>query len=537
MAARGSTGPGPVARPRLLLLAGLLAAADAGASTIVAAEAWFDSDPGPGAGLPLAVAPGDAISLGAALPSAGLEPGLHRIGLRLLSEDGVWSGATVRPLVVRDPSPPVEAQQVEAAEAWFGADPGPGAGLPLPLTPGSEAALAAELAEAADLAPGLHELRLRVRDSLGRWSGPANRVLVVRGPLAAPESLAVAAAEAWFGDDPGPGAGVPLEVEPGDAVGLADSLATAAGLAPGLHELRLRLRDSLGSWSGPVTRVFAVRLPDEPPGPETIVAAEVWFDEDPGSGAGQALALEPGADASLLAELAAGDLPPGLHRIGLRLQDADGRWSRTDSRLFRVIQPVATSEQQVLFAAEFFVGEDPGHGAAVPIDWPLDGAWDDTLETLSAVLEGLPVGFHRLGLRFRDSWGTWSTTRAADFLVGPWLSIAPGFPPTLSWTGDLGNDLVHVHRADAPAGPWTEIATTHGPEYVDEAGQLDVGMRWYRVTQEPGARRSGFRLPGPGSGEVTVTCRTVAAAGDGGRRPGAGVEARSRPRLAEDPER
>jgi len=68
--------------------------------------------------------------------------------------------------------------------------------------------------------------------------------------------------------------------------------------------------------------------------------------------------------------------------------------------------------------AEYFIGSDPGPGAAIPIlaDFS-SGAEDVTVEVPSQVLDQLPPGLHALSVRFRSNYGAWSFAEPRFFIV------------------------------------------------------------------------------------------------------------------------
>jgi len=58
------------------------------------------------------------------------------------------------------------------------------------------------------------------------------------------------------------------------------------------------------------------------------------------------------------------------------------------------------------------------YGNGVPIPLPDDAAWDEGDEESTAVLTGLPVGLHLVGIRTRDDLGDVMAENHADGLLG-----------------------------------------------------------------------------------------------------------------------
>lgn len=148
-------------------------------------------------------------------------------------------------------------------------------------------------------------------------------------------------AEYFVGSDPGVGLATPLATTSAANAAAAD-VETAAvplsGLEPGTHDVGVRVKDSAGRWSTPLIRrikvypaAYSVPEPSPVVGNTTpaIVGAEYFIDADPGVGAGNALGVTADGAVALLNEVRplAAVAPPGVYRIGVRVQDAAGRWS------------------------------------------------------------------------------------------------------------------------------------------------------------------------------------------------------------------
>jgi hypothetical protein len=104
---------------------------------------------------------------------------------------------------------------------------------------------------------------------------------------------------------------------------------TTAPDTEGFYRLSIRYKSSNGLWSETNSTLFYVAIPiiGEDPVIEEIVAAEYFFDTDPGRGNGIQLPIEiaTNVDIELLAEV--NDLPLGDHQFALRLLSSGGMWS------------------------------------------------------------------------------------------------------------------------------------------------------------------------------------------------------------------
>jgi len=143
------------------------------------------------------------------------------------------------------------ALEFAAAEAFFDFDPGPGLGIPLSITAGSDVSFL-ESVGVSSLAPGNHTLYVRFRDELGVWSAPGARRFGVMPPTASGSDY-VAAGETFFDSDPGPGNGDPLwpwDGSFGEPEEEMKRLTSVTGLDTGRHVVYARIRDACGMWSG-----------------------------------------------------------------------------------------------------------------------------------------------------------------------------------------------------------------------------------------------------------------------------------------------
>src|SRR5437773_2253421 len=101
---------------------------------LVAAEYFYDSDPGVGNGTALTVSTGDSILFSGTISSAGLPAGFHFLYVRAKNTNGSWSIAERRMLYIRTAA--AGAPALASAEYFYDSDPGVGNGISLSVTPG-----------------------------------------------------------------------------------------------------------------------------------------------------------------------------------------------------------------------------------------------------------------------------------------------------------------------------------------------------------------------------------------------------------------
>lgn len=147
----------------------------ASAQTVTDAEYYIDADPGPGNGTAISVTAGGSISKVVNVPAAtiaALSAGTHFLVCRVRDSEGDWSVAAAYPFYKSDPPASGIVPNIVAAEYFIDADPGPGNGTSITITPGTTLSRSVNVPAGtiASLEDGLHTLVCRVRDSDGDWS-------------------------------------------------------------------------------------------------------------------------------------------------------------------------------------------------------------------------------------------------------------------------------------------------------------------------------------------------------------------------------
>ncbi|MCB9273686.1 MAG: hypothetical protein H6564_06570 [Lewinellaceae bacterium] len=138
------------------------------ASPLAYLEYFLDTDPGYGNGLPLALNGLQNSEGNYLINLPNPTPGVHSLYVRARNQLGAWSFAARKTFFVYDAvaqSPP----SLSRLEYFIDADPGYGAGSPLPLTDAynSNTSHAIQL---GNIEPGQHTLFVRAQDSRGNWS-------------------------------------------------------------------------------------------------------------------------------------------------------------------------------------------------------------------------------------------------------------------------------------------------------------------------------------------------------------------------------
>ena len=133
---------------------------------VQAIEYWFDEDPGVGRATRMAATlTGDSLLKAFDVPVDGLSEGVHKIGLRTLT-DGTWSATKVRQFLVRSA---VAEDHITRLEYFWNQDPGAGRAYAVDITPSQEVTVDFE-ADMTMLGSGPHTLGLRAMSGGQGWS-------------------------------------------------------------------------------------------------------------------------------------------------------------------------------------------------------------------------------------------------------------------------------------------------------------------------------------------------------------------------------
>jgi uncharacterized protein YrzB (UPF0473 family) len=293
------------------------------AKDIVAAEYFFDHDPGVGQGYATNVGP-DGTLVGQ-IAVDGLVEGFHQLFFRFKDNFGFWSLAEGRQVYVEKIPIPASRTTVKA-EYFFDSDPGIGNGLSIPVDPSG--VVQGEV-ETAGIETGFHQLFMRVQDNTGQWSIAEGRMFFIEKlPILADRNIVQA--EYFFDNDPGIGNGLAIAVDPS---GTIQGEVETAEMEEGFHQLYMRVQDNTGQWSLAEGRMFFIeKLPVL--ADRNIAKAEYFFDKDPGIG--KAFEIIPGADGSIIKNFDSNGMTEGFHKLFVRYQDDLGSWGHAEGRSFLV---------------------------------------------------------------------------------------------------------------------------------------------------------------------------------------------------------
>ena len=277
-------------------------------------------------------------------------------------------------------------------------------------------------------------------------------------------------AEYYFDTDPGVGSGVPVTMTGGDSVTVMTTIDGSA-LAPGFHNLFIRVRDDLGRWSLVKRHLFYVY--DDTPVDLRVTQPdlegfEYFFDQDQGAGSGTWVSSTPGEDLSQPVNFPTAGLDPGFHRLMVRPRDVNGKWGQYSTHLFYLFEDTHMDLSRIrsgIARAEYFFDKDTvgqGNGVALEITPGNEVEWSGGIP-----VGGLESGDHMLFIRVQDSTGVWSIVYAKAFsVVG--LSSTTNSP--ICQGADDGTATVEITGGKAPyTYLWDD------PE--QQSGQTATGLR------------------------------------------------------------
>lgn len=277
-------------------------------------------------------------------------------------------------------------------------------------------------------------------------------------------SAQIVGAEYFWGDDPGPGLGFPVDVDQLDEVEVSFDV-DVSGLEPGIHRLSYRSQDENGHWShSERTWVIIDNMSIY-----AIDAAEYWWDSDPGEGNATPVSISEGFEIEDGFSVSTSGLSPGRHLCGFRVQDELGRWSHHEKINVIIDDPTAHD----LIQAEYFWNTDPGVGNGIAVMIDPDEDWTEQVDIDNT---GLDIGDHWLHIRVVDEQSHWShydrkliTICTSWPAISNWESTLNGFEWTcsdlseyadsLSWTIDGVEQSTELEFVFSPEGP-TEVCLT-----------------------------------------------------------------------------
>jgi len=446
------------------------------AQRIIAAEYFYNTDPGVGNGTPITFNATSGINTTFHLPTTGLAGGVQQLFVRFKDSLNRWSVAEQRTFYINATSGVVTPlSAITNAEYFFDTDPGAGKGKPITITK-NDSLLITPGIPTTGLLKGPHQLFIRFKDSLKRWSIAEQRLLYVDSfPVAATMLSPIIKGEYFYDTDPGAGHGTAINVTQNDSLAFTTGTSTET-LLPGTHQLFIRFRDSLGRWGIAEQRTFLIDGSISAPVViAPVTTGEYFIDTDPGTGKATALTITKADSLNVQFHLAS-TTKPGVHQLFIRLKDSLNRWGIAEQRTFFVDSALAQPKLAPIVAAEYFINVDTGVGRGTPIPITKADSINKVLQvTLPASIQG---GTNYLYIRFKDSTGKWSI---AEQRTLPAIVCKPDLGPDTTVTICAGT-TVSVKAIYAYKGFASSVWSTPTPDSVS------VGVYTLIVTSSQGCK-------------------------------------------------
>jgi len=422
----------------IILLGSIIAVAQS--PDITGLEYYFDTDPGFGNGVQVAVSPDSITSTTFDLDISTLDAGTHYAFIRAKDEDGVWSFIYKMIIQKVETLPVTTLDDIVDLEYFFDTDPVYGNGTPIAVVAGSVTSTTFNI-DISGLSKGFHKVYFRSKDVNEIWSliYVQNVVKVLEEPIQ--PSTDIVAMEYFFDTDPGFGSGTPVAITAGTATSTAFDI-DISGLSTSFHKVYFRTKNENDIWSLIYVQNL-VTVAEYPLAPSTdIVAMEYFFDTDPGFGNGTPVPVTADTVTNTAFDIDISGLEAGYHKVYFRTKNENEVWSLAYIQNLVKVSVEPLPESPDIVAMEYFIDADPGFGNGTDVPIIADSLID---ETFNIDVSALSPHDHNLYVRVMDENNSWSlivvdTFNLAEveltaYLEGPYSG--GNMSTTLNSYGDL----------------------------------------------------------------------------------------------------
>ena len=352
-------------------------------------EYFWDKDPGVGKATILKSSNEESIMLEQIIPTSSLQEGIHQLVIRAVNAKVGQPYYVTRSILVTDE----RTESVKEVEYYWDTDPGIGKGKKLSVSGNEGTVTIDQSLDCSTLSNGMHTIGIRAKSQSGWSCTYISQYCISNIPTQNVESI-----EYFWDTDPGLGKATPIPFTTSDNVVLNSTL-SCLGLSYGSHQLNIRAR-SENAWS----TVYSTTVLVETIESNEVSLLEYYWDEDPGVGKGNVIAVPEGQQGTPFAiDLNTSDLSGGVHKLGLRAK-AGKNWSQTEVRTFLI-----DTEGLVTRMEYFWDDEDPGIGKAIPLE--VKPAHEIKIKDLVLPLTGLSYEYHILNIRAMSESNIWTETQ------------------------------------------------------------------------------------------------------------------------------
>ena len=321
----------------LLFLALLIRLPSVMAQVITQAEYFWDADPGPGNGTAMNAEDGNfnetleqAVKTIVSFPATGT----HTFSVRVRDANNNWGPAFSTIIKVESPGTTVRPIQILQAEYFWDVDPGSGNGTVLLALDGNFDEALESLFKSTSAFPGtgLHKLGVRVKSADNGWGPVFYGIIRMDSTTSTVRPIRVKAAEYFWDTDPGAGNGTTLLAYDGNFNAALETVFKSTATFPGIgiHKLGVRVKSADNSWGPVFYGILRIDSATSTVRPVKIMAAEYFFDVDPGNGNATPMIAFDGNFNAALEALQGASIPSpvtaGVHTLYIRAKDADYQW-------------------------------------------------------------------------------------------------------------------------------------------------------------------------------------------------------------------
>jgi hypothetical protein len=442
-----------------------------------------------------------------AVAFSGLSAGEHKISVRFVSIDGVWSQPQSAVFTVGTLPTPTK---IVSGEYWIDNNTGSATSF-TPTSFNADSTLVTLTNKAvifSNLSFGSHTLSLRFKSVEGVWGQPSITTFIV---INLPTPTKIVSGEYWIDDNTSSATSfTPTSFNSDSTIAtLTNRAVNYSGLSDGDHKLSLRFKSVEGVWGQVQSVKFTVGTI---PGRRYITKGEYWIDSRANGTTEFTPDIVPNTDTTkvtktIAIKLATG-LPDGLHTLWVRFQDENGYWGQTQMVVFT---QDAGSAPPVIAAGEYWFDNDPGRGNGKPVP-PSKAIFGSSTVTytdsisLPGLSPRLAIGAHTYGIRFQNDRGEWGdpATRGFTIQVRPTIvastdsvkfgsvnigdSLSMGFSVTNS-----GDDTLKVTGMSFGSSIGYTVKPTTGTILPATGGKLDFTVT-FRPTGSEGSRNTTLNI-------------------------------------------
>lgn len=329
----------------------------------------------------------------------------------------------------------LQAQNITELEYFFGVDPGIGSGNLVTATTNSGDLTQSIAVPLTGLPSGFQTLTFRAKNDANIWSLYHSKTFYISEPISASPIANLAAAEYWFGVDPGNGNGTALAISGTPSETVENFAIPLGGLEAGFHTLSIRIKNIDDIWSLYHRKTFYIIGDETNSLPSNLVAVEYWFNSDPGHGNGTAIPIS-GTPSETVENftIPLGDLETGFHTLSIRIKNEDDTWSLFHRKRFYIISPDTYGPVSPLTNAEFLYDVALGFGTGTEVAITPTGNPDEYLVEIPTDL--VTCDFHDVSLSVKNALGNYSLY---DITVD--TDVFDNLPPTIVVFPDITVEL------------------------------------------------------------------------------------------------